>query len=353
MEAQKAFRMAYAGGNYWAAGDERPHDQLRVGNYFVALVEEGKFAEAQQVAVEYSADPVAVVARLGGGGTEVVALDAPEGLSGKYLAFFQSLPAEAQRAFLAYYDTEFVGPHREGDLTVGRFLVDNAGSEAALAVGRAYASNPAEVAAFAGVAVGTYGHSTLVASTGEVQQVEPGLGTGNFSWEGVFGWVEDNSLSLNEEEQMSLANTASLIQSFETPLDLNAFTANHFNDSIPGSENVKLFLLDIASHWSVELEHTKDELVHGNPGFFESRVLSLRIVRLSTSIGLATLLHEFLPSSVSDIAFGHLTAQIPTDGVLEGALVEAAKYSLTSDETQQMYNTIRDSFRDWWDRHIQ
>jgi hypothetical protein len=54
-EAQRAFRMAYAGGQYWTG--ERPEDQLVVGEYMVALVNDGNFALATQVAMQLSTDP--------------------------------------------------------------------------------------------------------------------------------------------------------------------------------------------------------------------------------------------------------------------------------------------------------
>jgi hypothetical protein len=142
-EAQRAFRMAYAGGQYWTG--ERPEDQLVVGEYMVALVNDGNFALATQVAMQLSTDPggayqVAVAWRDGvttvAGGT----FEAPSSLSIEHATFFANLPTEAQRAFLSVYEngqhlTDVATPD---DYIVGRFLVDNAGNEEALALGKEY-----------------------------------------------------------------------------------------------------------------------------------------------------------------------------------------------------------------------
>jgi len=78
-EAQRAFRMAYAGGEYWQG--ERDHEQLVVGENLVALVENGNLAAAQWLALALHDDPSyayevalggvegVLVAMLGGGTT--------------------------------------------------------------------------------------------------------------------------------------------------------------------------------------------------------------------------------------------------------------------------------------------
>jgi len=78
-EAKGPFRMA---SGYWAPG-EMTHEGLLVGNLLVALAQAGQYAEAQTLALDYSRDPVTVVARLGGTVDSVIAsegLDEEAGL---------------------------------------------------------------------------------------------------------------------------------------------------------------------------------------------------------------------------------------------------------------------------------
>jgi len=56
-------------------------------------------------------------------------------------------------------------------------------------VAKAYAEHPKEVEEFVKVVRQTYVVSEEYASNGEVLPAGPG--NGNFTWEGVFGWIED------------------------------------------------------------------------------------------------------------------------------------------------------------------
>ncbi|MBT4474045.1 hypothetical protein HOC51_01575 [Candidatus Peribacteria bacterium] len=117
------------------------------------------------------------------------------GMTVETQAFFDKLPQVSQDAFLAVYDggTWLERDATDEELKVGRVLVENAGSDIALAIGIAYADSPTEVAAFAEVAVNTYILSTDVVNEDNESSVEHGAGDGNLSWEGVFGWLEDTS----------------------------------------------------------------------------------------------------------------------------------------------------------------
>ncbi|MBT4021741.1 hypothetical protein HOD71_00780, partial [Candidatus Peribacteria bacterium] len=121
------------------------------------------------------------------------AVETSRGMTVEVRAFFDSLPQVSQDAFLAVYDggTWLDRDATDEELKVGRVLVENAGSDIALAIGMAYADSPTEVAAFAEVAVNTYTMNTDVVNEDNESPVEHGAGDGNLSWEGVFGWIEN------------------------------------------------------------------------------------------------------------------------------------------------------------------
>jgi len=120
--------------------------------------------------------------------------DPPDSLTGEFRLFFTQLPTPAQKAFLSVYENGSdypEGPPTEEDLIIGSFLYENAGSASALATGRAYAEHPAEVAAFTGIAVETYALAPVELANADPDFMPDALGRGQFTWEGVFGWIED------------------------------------------------------------------------------------------------------------------------------------------------------------------
>ena len=193
-------------GQYWGS-DDLDHEVVVLGDYFDQYVrDESTFLAMRSqllvVANTFNTDPATALAMINGTTTVVVNgnLDAPPDLADEYKSFFKNLPTASQNAFLAYYKNGTYYPEgkaTENEYRVGKFLVENAGSETAIAVGKAYAQHPEEVAAFCEVAMQTYALAPIELASADPNFVPDvdSTGRGQFGWGEMFGWLEKYSLS--------------------------------------------------------------------------------------------------------------------------------------------------------------
>ena len=188
------------------------------------------------------------------------------------LPWYQKLPEAGRKAFLAVWrgGKYANGEGTEGEREVGKFIFDHANRDISLAFAKTYAEHPAEVGVFAGVARQTYVVSGgEYASNGELMPAGPG--GGNFTWEGMFGWMEENDLfgESNDNTNMPLDRIYNGL----------VFVFEAYTEESSKAQSQKQFIAlsphELTGEFRVEIQtHPVADL----PGFSEPHHLSLRIV---------------------------------------------------------------------------
>jgi len=168
--------------------------------------------------------------------------------------WYRRLPLAGRKAFLSVWrGGEYgLGGGNADEWEVGKLLFDHTHrGDLSLAVAKAYAEHPKEVEEFVKVARQTYVVSEEYASNGEVLPVGPG--NGNFTWEGVFGWLEEQksrtNLDQNDILHLRAAQTGLMatleILNFENNMSPESVFSHVQNGELSGDFKVYLQTHDV------------------------------------------------------------------------------------------------------------